>query len=705
MLQLRSSPIPRLRNEPSASAFSKSYDRLPLRSGQCVNHSEPTAHVAQEVGGVLIQKIRRIKASVAAALVRDNLQTWREWHNDRMAQKQPIIDQYLGCCAYLKRSPFLKAQLRKYLISPSAEKLDLSGFGITGEDAGAFICALAGRGCNMKPDRVVGIQEIRGALGDASLTRIDVSRNSLGAAGSKTLAAILVKSGFLASRRRPQPQGPLQSCDLHAALTELDISGNAIGIAGSAAIKGLLAAPQCTLRKLNVGSNMLADLGCATVFESLAKNTTLESLDISENAAANDAGSMLGDALESNAALTGLNLAYNHLRARGARQIGRGLSRNTALRALSLGWNGFGDEDSVSALAKAIPACGVTELDLAHNRVRLRGASILAAALERRSRLARLVLDGNPIGRLGARALFRALEEAARRGQEFPASVSTVDCGTRSADGAAFDPSETAGRYELDLQDAYSRTILSNLIRASACGAGSFLGVPAAGKESQFNATVGESPVVISDCGSIDMKDWRIRTGNGVDLPVAEEADERGQPIPLVKTWARNLNRSEGSVACVVCFTFKNERKRPTESDRLSEMNFELLRDLFSNPDAQAEKCIETLHIVFGSDVFVSIKQAEELLSALNCHHARSPAMSTVRVAFLACCFHKIIESHQVSGLLDKFASREEKKELEKALGSVSCHSVPCQCSCCLLHSLVHFQGNLTLFDYLLFAR
>jgi hypothetical protein len=694
MSQLRTRPSSQLGDESTASVFSKSLEKLSLESDLCEINIEQTMNVAQGIEGMLGQKIHRIKASVATALIRDTLQTWREQHYHRIVQKQQIIDQYLSCCSHLKRSPFLKTKMRKFLISGKSGKLDLSAFGITSEDAAAFICALTGRGCNMIPDRVVSIQEIRGTLGEASLSCIDVSRNSLGATGAKTLAKILIKSDFLVWH--PPPKIPLH-IDLIPALTELDISGNAVGIAGSAAIKTLLAAPQCTLRKLNVGSNMLADLGCAFVFESLAGNTTLASLDVSENRAENGAGSVLGLALERNTALTELNLMYNHLRTEGARQIGCGLSKNRTLRRLSLQWNGFGDEDAISALATAIPACGVTELNLAHNRVRLKGASILASALESPSHLTRLVLDGNPVGQLGARTLLRALEEAARRGQEFPTSVSTVGCGTQSVDSTAFDPCEMAGAYALDLAGAYSRTVLSNLMRANACGTGSFLNVAVAGKESHFNGMIGEMPVVISDCKSIDVKDWRICTGNGVNLPIVEETDRNGQPIPLIKTWARNLNRSEANLTCILCFTFKNARKRPTAIDCLSDMNFKLLLDLFSTPETKAEKCIETLHIIFGSDVFISLKQAEALLRALSCSPdpARNFAMSTVRVAFLARCFHKIIENHKKAGLLEMFTSLDEQNELKKALGSVSCHSATCS-----LPLLLAFFNGLFFKDY-----
>ena len=147
----------------------------------------------QKMGERISKKIDRIKAMVSTELVRDKLQTWREHHSHRMSRKQPIIDQYLGCCSFLRRSPFLTTPLRTFLLLPSSDKLDLSGLGITAEDAAAIISALAGRGCNLKPDQVTSVQEVRGALGDALLARIDDPTRPLEVVGSLVRVALLTK--------------------------------------------------------------------------------------------------------------------------------------------------------------------------------------------------------------------------------------------------------------------------------------------------------------------------------------------------------------------------------------------------------------------------------------------------------------------------------------------------------------------------------
>jgi hypothetical protein len=618
----------------------------------------------------LVQKTALLATKAAIKSMKTTLQLWREYYAGRMVQKQQIVDQYSYCCSYLKRSPFLKIHLRRFLMSPSSDRLDLSGCGISSKDMAALICALTGQGCDLKEDRVTSVQMVRGVLSDVTMSSMNLSFNSLGADGTVIFINALLQADFF---RFDKAISSAECAGLHSALTDLDLSRNSIGIAGSAAIESLLAAPKCTIKNLVLCSNMLADPGCAMVFRALKHNTSLTSLNISENGASNAAGYQIGISLEANSFLSHLNLAYNHLRGDGAKRIGYGLGSNKTIKKLELQWNGFGDEETISELGKAIPSCGVTELNLAHNRIKLKGATILSSFLEGGSKLKELVLDGNLIGQIGARMLFRAVQEASKRGQEFRTAVRTASCGTRMVDRAAFDPCETAGDYELDLRDPYNRTVLCSLIRTSITGSGSFLTIKAGGKSTLYNASINGMLVKISNNGSIDTDDWTVCTVGGVNLPISEQRDGEGQPVPLVKTWARLLNRPEESTSCTLTFAFKSNRKRATASDALSERNLEILQEVFSDPGSTSEKCIETMDIIFGSDTFISIEQAESLLSLLSSTDpATNAKLSAARITFVARCFHKVVETGRNSEIIDRLTSIEERMALQKALGSVS---------------------------------
>ena len=524
----------------------------------------------------------------------------------------------------------------------------------------------------MKPDRVKSIQEVCSQLGDSCLASIDLCGNNLGAGGALALTNALIQAEFF---RLERPVPGTDTCEMAASLTEIDLSNNALGIAGATPIETLLTSPRCTLKKLNLCSNILADPGCAVVARALCKNVSLKFLNLSENAAANSAGFAIGAMLEQNTSLEHLNLAYNHLRGNGAKRIGFGLSQNKSLRKLDLKWNGFGDEDTISGLSRAIPSCGVEELDLGYNRIKLKGASIIAASLEMGTRIRELILDGNLIGQIGARVIYRAAQEGHAR-QEFPTSVSTVNCGTHMVDRAAFDPCETAGGYSLNLEDTYDKSVLSKLMRVAMSNNGSFVSIKSNGKATQYNATLGSDNVKICDNGSIDIADWSICTASGVHLPLVEDVDDTGT-VPLSRSWAKLLGRREENVTCVLRFAFNNNRKKATLSDCLTQANYELLEAAFSDPLFSGDKCVESIETIFGSDTFISMEQMDSLYKILSEQQdaARHAELSKARVIFVARCFHKLVPPPESWAMLDRMTSVEERKALEKALGTVNCHS------------------------------
>ena len=525
----------------------------------------------------------------------------------------------------------------------------------------------------MKPERVKSMQDVCSSLGDPCLSSIDLCGNNLGAAGAAALAHTLIHAEFL---RLERISPATNQVELIAALTELDLSSNNLGLAGASPIESMLAAPRCSLTKLILCSNMLGDQGCVAVVRALDKNSSLKYLKITENAAANAAGHAIGSMLEKNKVLEYLNISYNHLRGNGAKRVGHGLAQNKTLKTLDLQWNGFGDADTISELSRALPFCGVEDLNLAHNRIKLKGASIIAASLEMGTRIRELVLDGNMIGQIGARVIYRAVQEGQSR-QEFPTSVSTVDCGTHMVDREAFDPCETAGTYELDLQDTYEKSVLFKLMRVAMSNNGSFVSIKANGKSTHFNATLGVENVSISDNGSIDMADWSLCTASGVQLPLVEVVDEAGV-VPLSRSWAKLLGRREEAVSCLVRIAFSNTRKRATLEDCLSQANYDLLASTFSDGNLGGDKCVEAIDTIFGSDTFISAKQMDSLLKILceQADPARHAELSKARVAFVARCFHKLVPPPHNAEMLDKMTSIEERKALEKALGSVRVLSV-----------------------------
>ena len=511
------------------------------------------------------------------------LHAWLSWHSGHMHKKQRIIDQYVTCCAKMKpkRSPFLRNQLRCWLFKPSAGKLDLVSSGMTSRDVSAIFCALAGVGCGLNADRAVSIVEICDEFGDYSLESIDLSRNDIGGEGMRHVADVLVASNFFRLKKLWRAPSISTAVRTAGCITWLDLSRNSLGSSSAKHIKTLLSNEACSIQTMILAGNNLHDIGCATIISALIEQDSLKHLDLSENGASSAAGFALGNMLPTNDTLLHLDLNFNSLRGGGARAACLGLAQNSTLEVLLLQWNGMGDEDTMDALARALATCVLKILNLADNRIKLRGASILAATMELGTCLEHLDLDGNKIGQIGARAILSAVQAAAGDG-DFKTSVSTNNCGANMVDKLAFDPGETAGKYELDLRESYSRSVLIKLIRTSVQAKGAFAPIRLGDKVLNFCVTLGDSMLGnIVHNNSIEVADWHILTSRGHKLPIAEEQDQSAHLSPLEAVWAKVLSNKVENVSLKVKFAYASLRKRASAADSLPEKSFLVLSEVF----------------------------------------------------------------------------------------------------------------------------
>ena len=90
----------------------------------------------------------------------------------------------------------------------------------------------------------------------------------------------------------------------------------------------------------------------------------------------------------------------------------RGLKGNRSLKTLDISWNGLGTqrgthEGPLEELNLALALCKLQCIDLGNNRIGDVGATILAAGLGRAKTLEKIRMDGNKMGRKGARALLK----------------------------------------------------------------------------------------------------------------------------------------------------------------------------------------------------------------------------------------------------------------------------------------------------------
>ena len=170
---------------------------------------------------------------------------------------------------------------------------------------------------------------------------------------------------------------------------------------------------------------------------------------------------------------------------------------------------------------------------MGYNRLDRNEVVILSSYLERGSSIRKLVLDGNMITQIGARMILLASRKAARVQDGVTAEVCLQNCGIGIIDHSGFNPSEPAGDYELDLKDAYSRTVLISLMRIVAQGKGYF--VPLEEAQSSVSPT-------------LDVND----DGEGMNAMYAEAVEPIQVLAKVTKSQKRESDDNKRKAAAVI---------------------------------------------------------------------------------------------------------------------------------------------------------
>lgn len=249
-------------------------------------------------------------------------------------------------------------------------------------------------------------------------------------------------------------------------LVQVDIAQNQCTRETAEEIR-VLVASSTSLRSLRIAKMGIDDRNVDQIVPSLKQTSSLEILSIDHNNIGPAGGQTLGHAFGRNESLRRVNMCYNRFGPEGVADLSTSLTYATCLiEVLDLSWNAFGDAGA-AYLGEAITHNkSLRQLELSHNNIRSQGAVVLAEGMRRNGTLMHLTMDGNAIGRSGARAFMRALgmDEIAGGKRR---KVGLKDCSIQvsGGDGVTFDPSAPAGDYELDLAEAFDRTVLTELLR------------------------------------------------------------------------------------------------------------------------------------------------------------------------------------------------------------------------------------------------
>jgi Ran GTPase-activating protein (RanGAP) involved in mRNA processing and transport len=189
-------------------------------------------------------------------------------------------------------------------------------------------------------------------------------------------------------------------------LKELTLTLNDVGDVGASYLALALKHPQCPLRSLDLGDNVIGPLGCKVLMAALETNTTLLKLDLSWNQCGHsglgEGPKSIGRALSLNGTLQELHLVSNQMQESGVKAIAAGwLDRlvktgASALKVLDLSVSHVGDAGARElSLALAHPQCKATHLSLNRSTLGDEGVLALATAVEASKELRRISLSGN----------------------------------------------------------------------------------------------------------------------------------------------------------------------------------------------------------------------------------------------------------------------------------------------------------------------
>ena len=275
--------------------------------------------------------------------------------------------EYFSRCAALEAVPcaMLVAKLR-------CEHINLRHAGMGVKGARALAAALAVnehiRSLNLG-DNAFGDEGCTAFVGlsNTTLTSLNLADNQIGFHGMRSLASALpgvpslrelVLKGNVLDDRAAVPLTDALSGPAAASLTRLDVSYNTLGEASGLAL-GEMIASNAHLLDLDLGWNSLRGAGGSSVAQALPRSA-LRRINLSWNSIGDQGAVALGEAIPGIAALTHLDISHNRIGRLGATALADGLRRSSTLTSCELSHNPMGLDgtkfnlEGVSAIVDAL---------------------------------------------------------------------------------------------------------------------------------------------------------------------------------------------------------------------------------------------------------------------------------------------------------------------------------------------------------------
>jgi hypothetical protein len=228
-----------------------------------------------------------------------------------------------------------------------------------------------GREQKGNPSKPEGVTAIANAIPDTrAMTRLDISANNLGAAGTKVLTEGLKGNQIM---------------------TELDISSNSMGKAGAMALANIIPGMRAMTR-LDISKSQLGDAGTKALAEGLKGNQIMIELNISSNGMGKLGAIALADIIPGMGTLSIANVMGNRVGKEYLSKLQKIMRSKPSLISLC----GMADDateadlsglrmdaDDAIVLAAELPDKGaLTSLNLSSNNLKAEGGKIVAEAIK-----------------------------------------------------------------------------------------------------------------------------------------------------------------------------------------------------------------------------------------------------------------------------------------------------------------------------------
>jgi hypothetical protein len=265
-------------------------------------------------------------------------------------------------------------------------------------------------------------------------------------------------------------------------ILEVDLSNNVVGDLASNTLSDYLADPSCPIIKLVMQSADVDDFECARFVLALQNNRSsrLQELDLTRNllGAAEElntvmpelvtAGEAFAELLEADTCrITKLEIGWNMIRGESAETMADALGANTSLTYLDLSYNAIGKAGGQRLGQALMDNKHLKHLNIASNNLESTACFCVSVGLIENTTIRDVILDGNPIGVLGAKALMQVPLMVGRR-----IKLSASNCNIAITDAGLlekFDFENLLRAYDLDCSDPFQRAQVYMLMYTIGC--------------------------------------------------------------------------------------------------------------------------------------------------------------------------------------------------------------------------------------------